>query len=146
MTPLARHATPCNTMRRRGRGSSAAHCHISWRMERAPIGAPLATQVIANSLRLHAGGAAFGRLAALDGALGILALSASPTRGVGSEGKAKNTLAWERLLLTYASSLTVFVVPGSSEGSLHAASASAAQISIRLAIVLFIIRTVFQWL
>jgi len=49
-------------------------------------------------------------LAALDGALGILALSASPTRGVGSEGKAKNTLAWERLLLTYASSLTLFMV------------------------------------
>lgn len=49
-------------------------------------------------------------LAALDGALAILALSASPTRGVGSEGKAKNTEAWERLLLTYASSLTVFMV------------------------------------
>jgi predicted amidohydrolase len=49
-------------------------------------------------------------LAALDGALAILALSASPTRGVGTEGKAKNTLAWERLLLTYASSLTVFMV------------------------------------
>jgi predicted amidohydrolase len=49
-------------------------------------------------------------LAALDGALGIVALASSPTRGVGSEGKAKNTLAWERLLLTYASSLTVFVL------------------------------------
>jgi predicted amidohydrolase len=49
-------------------------------------------------------------LAALDGALGILALASSPTRGVGSEGKAKNALAWERLLLTYASSLTVFMM------------------------------------
>jgi predicted amidohydrolase len=49
-------------------------------------------------------------LAALDGAVAILALSASPTRGVGSEGKAKNAVAWERLLLTYASSLTVFLV------------------------------------
>jgi predicted amidohydrolase len=48
-------------------------------------------------------------LAALDGALAILALSASPTRGVGAEGKAKSTLAWERLLLTYASSVTVFM-------------------------------------
>lgn len=49
-------------------------------------------------------------LAALDGALGVVALSSSPTRGVGGEGKAKNTLAWERLLLTYASSLTLFVI------------------------------------
>jgi predicted amidohydrolase len=55
-------------------------------------------------------------LAALDGALAILALSASPTRGVGTEGKAKNTLAWERLLLTYASSLTVFVVYANRAG------------------------------
>ena len=49
-------------------------------------------------------------LAALDGAACVLALAASPTRGVGSEGKAKNTVAWERMLLTYASSLTVFLV------------------------------------
>ena len=55
-------------------------------------------------------------LAALDGALGIIALSASPTRGVGSEGKAKNTLAWERLLLTYASSLTVFMMYANRSG------------------------------
>jgi predicted amidohydrolase len=49
-------------------------------------------------------------LAALDGALAILVLSVSPTRGVGGDGKAKNTLAWERMLLTYASSLTVFMM------------------------------------
>jgi predicted amidohydrolase len=49
-------------------------------------------------------------LAALDGALGILALSAGPTRGLDHEGHAKSAQAWERLLLTYASSLTVFVV------------------------------------
>lgn len=49
-------------------------------------------------------------LAALDGALAILALAASPTRAVGGEGKAKSTIAWERLLLTYASSLTVFMM------------------------------------
>lgn len=55
-------------------------------------------------------------LAALDGALAILALSASPTRGVGTEGKAKSTLAWERLLLTYASSLTVFMVYSNRAG------------------------------
>jgi predicted amidohydrolase len=47
-------------------------------------------------------------LAALDGALAILVLSVSPTRGVGANGKAKNMLAWEHMLLTYASSLTVF--------------------------------------
>jgi len=55
-------------------------------------------------------------VAALDGALAILALSASPTRGVGTEGKAKNTLAWERLLLTYASSLTVFMIYANRAG------------------------------
>jgi predicted amidohydrolase len=55
-------------------------------------------------------------LAALDGALAILAMSASPTRGVGAEGKAKSTLAWERLLLTYASSLTVFMVYSNRAG------------------------------
>lgn len=49
-------------------------------------------------------------LAALDGALAILVLSVSPTRGLGDDGKAKSTLAWERLLLTYASSLTVFMM------------------------------------
>jgi predicted amidohydrolase len=49
-------------------------------------------------------------LAAQDGALAILALAASPTRAVGGEGKAKSTIAWERLLLTYASSLTVFMM------------------------------------
>lgn len=49
-------------------------------------------------------------LATLDGALAILVLSVSPTRGLGADGKAKNTLAWERLLLTYASSLTVFMM------------------------------------
>jgi predicted amidohydrolase len=49
-------------------------------------------------------------LAALDGALGILVLASSPTRGVGDEGKAKNTRGWERLLQTYASSLTVFLM------------------------------------
>ena len=55
-------------------------------------------------------------LAALDGALGILVLSCSPTRGVGSEGKAKSTDAWERLLLTYASSLTVYVMYANRSG------------------------------
>jgi predicted amidohydrolase len=49
-------------------------------------------------------------LATLDGALAILVLSVSPTRGLGADGKAKNTLAWERMLLTYASSLTVFMM------------------------------------
>lgn len=49
-------------------------------------------------------------LAAQDGALAVLALAASPTRAVGGEGKAKSTIAWERLLLTYASSLTVFMM------------------------------------
>jgi predicted amidohydrolase len=49
-------------------------------------------------------------LAALDGALAILVLSVSPTRGLGADGKAKNTMAWERMLLTYASSLTVFMM------------------------------------
>lgn len=49
-------------------------------------------------------------LAALDGAVGLLVLASSPTRGVGDEGKAKNTKGWERLLLTYASSLTVYLV------------------------------------
>ena len=49
-------------------------------------------------------------LAALDGALAVLVLSVSPTRGLGGDGKAKNMLAWERLLLTYASSLTVFMM------------------------------------
>lgn len=49
-------------------------------------------------------------LAALDGAVGLLALSAGPTRGLDHEGHAKSSSAWERLLLTYASSLTCFVV------------------------------------
>ena len=49
-------------------------------------------------------------LAALDGALAILVLSVSPTRGIGADGKAKNMLAWEHMLLTYASSLTVFMM------------------------------------
>lgn len=49
-------------------------------------------------------------LAALDGALAILVLSVSPTRGLGADGRAKNTLAWERMLLTYASSLTVIMM------------------------------------
>ncbi len=49
-------------------------------------------------------------LAALDGALAVMAIAASPTRAVGGEGKAKSTIAWERLLLTYASSLTVFLM------------------------------------
>ena len=49
-------------------------------------------------------------LAALDGALAILVLSVSPTRGLGADGKAKSTLAWERMLLAYASSLTVFMM------------------------------------
>jgi predicted amidohydrolase len=49
-------------------------------------------------------------LAAMDGAAGLLLLVASPTRGVGEGGKAKNTESWERLLQTYASALKVFVV------------------------------------
>jgi len=49
-------------------------------------------------------------LAALDGALAIAVLAMSPTRGVGSDGKAKNMLAWERMLLAYATSLTVFMM------------------------------------
>jgi len=49
-------------------------------------------------------------LAAVDGAAGLLFLTASPTRGVGEGGKAKNTESWERLLLTYAGALKVFVV------------------------------------
>ena len=49
-------------------------------------------------------------LAAVDGATGLLFLVASPTRGVGEGGKAKNTESWERLLLTYAGALKVFVV------------------------------------
>jgi predicted amidohydrolase len=48
-------------------------------------------------------------VAALDGAAGVLVLAASPTRGVGTHGKARNTEGWERLLLTYAASLTTFV-------------------------------------
>lgn len=55
-------------------------------------------------------------LAALDGALAVIALSASPTRGVGTDGKAKSTLAWERLLLTYASSLTLFMIYSNRAG------------------------------
>lgn len=55
-------------------------------------------------------------LAALDGALAVLVLAASPTRAVTGEGKAKNTIAWERLLLTYASSLTVFMVYANRTG------------------------------
>ncbi|HET9886771.1 MAG TPA: nitrilase-related carbon-nitrogen hydrolase [bacterium] len=55
-------------------------------------------------------------LAALDGALAVLVLAASPTRAVTDEGKAKNTIAWERLLLTYASSLTVFMVYANRTG------------------------------
>jgi predicted amidohydrolase len=55
-------------------------------------------------------------LAALDGALAILVLSVSPTRGVGADGKAKNTLAWERLLATYASSLTVIMMYANRTG------------------------------
>lgn len=55
-------------------------------------------------------------LAALDGALAVLVLSVSPTRGVGGDGKAKNMLAWERLLLTYASSLTVFMLYANRTG------------------------------
>lgn len=55
-------------------------------------------------------------LAALDGAQAILALAASPTRAVGGEGKAKNTIAWERLLLTYASTLTVFLMYANRSG------------------------------
>jgi predicted amidohydrolase len=49
-------------------------------------------------------------LAALDGALAVLVLAASPTRAVSDEGKAKNMIAWERLLMTYASSLTIFMI------------------------------------
>jgi predicted amidohydrolase len=49
-------------------------------------------------------------LAALDGAGMLLALSAGPTRGLDHDGHAKSSSAWERLLLTYASSLTVYVV------------------------------------
>jgi predicted amidohydrolase len=49
-------------------------------------------------------------LAALDGALAVLVLSVSPTRGLGADGKAKSTLGWERMLLAYASSLTVFMM------------------------------------
>ena len=55
-------------------------------------------------------------LAALDGALAVLVLAASPTRAVTGEGKAKNTIAWERLLLTYASSLTIFMVYANRSG------------------------------
>jgi predicted amidohydrolase len=55
-------------------------------------------------------------LCGLDGALAVLALAASPTRGVGGEGKAKNTAAWERLLMTYASSLTMFLVYANRTG------------------------------
>jgi predicted amidohydrolase len=55
-------------------------------------------------------------LAALDGALAVLVLAASPTRGVGAEGKAKNTVAWERLLMTYASSLTIFLLYANRTG------------------------------
>jgi predicted amidohydrolase len=39
-----------------------------------------------------------------------LVLAASPTRAVSDEGKAKNMIAWERLLMTYASSLTIFMI------------------------------------
>ncbi|MCA9750755.1 MAG: carbon-nitrogen hydrolase [Gemmatimonadetes bacterium] len=49
-------------------------------------------------------------LAALDGAIALLVLSAGPTRGLDHEGHAKSSSAWERLLLTYASSLTMYVV------------------------------------
>jgi predicted amidohydrolase len=55
-------------------------------------------------------------IAALDGALAVLTLACSPMRGVGDKGKAKNAVGWERLLATYASSLTVFIVYANRSG------------------------------
>jgi predicted amidohydrolase len=55
-------------------------------------------------------------VAALDGALCVLTLACSPTRGVGDEGKAKSAVGWERMLATYASTLTVFIVYANRSG------------------------------
>lgn len=49
-------------------------------------------------------------LAALDGARMILAVASGPLRGLDRQGEAKSSIAWERLLLTYSSSLAMFIV------------------------------------